>query len=221
MSKHLIPRVALVDPVLTMSAPGKVAASAGFDALAHAVESYTSLRANPLTELFSLEAIRLVGKALRAAVNDRSDLGANSEMALASLYAGIGMANAGTCAAHALAYPLGTRFHVPHGVSVAMVLASAVAYNAPASVAKHARVAEALGVITRGLSAKEAAEAASSACRQLANDIGLPTTMREFGLVEEEIERLAEEAMSITRLVINNPRPLSASHAASIYRSML
>ena len=219
VSPYLIPRVAIVDPALTLSAPAGVTAATGMDALTHAVESYTSRKATAQSELYSLEAIRLIALALRTAVHDGPNLEARRSMAIASFFAGIAIGNAGTAAVHALAYPLGGQFHIPHGVANALMLPYVLEVNCVGNLAKFADVAEAMGEPIDGLSPRDAAHAAVDACRQISIDVGIPQRMRDVNVTAEAIPGMAEQASQTARLMDNNPRKLSLKDVRAIYEA--
>jgi alcohol dehydrogenase class IV len=221
VSPHIIPDVALVDPLLTVTVPPAVTAATGLDALSHAVESYTSLNASPLTDLYGLEAVRLIGAHLRTAVANSSDLAAREGMALASLYAGIGIGNAGTNIVHALAYPLQGQHRVTHGVANSLLLPYGMEFNALSNLSKFATVAQALGEPVAGLSPRAAAARSAEACRLLSEDIGIPQKLREVGIKAEHIEALVEGAMRMTRLLVNNPRQVRPEDALAIFEKAL
>ncbi|MHB1004170.1 MAG: iron-containing alcohol dehydrogenase [Chloroflexota bacterium] len=218
VSPYCLADVAIVDPMLTVSMPPSVTAATGMDALTHAIESYTAVKATPLTELWSLESIRLIAKSLRTAVNRGGDLQARYDMALGSLTAGIALANASTGAVHALAYPLGGTYHVAHGVSNALMLPYVLEYNALADIQKFAKVAEAMGECVDGLCPRDAAMLAVDAVRQLSEDVGIPQRMRDVGVPEAAIEGFVPGAMGTTRLMDNNPRKLTEKDVLTIYR---
>jgi alcohol dehydrogenase len=190
------------------------------DALAHAVESYTSNAAHPLSEMFSLEGIHLIGKSLRSAVEKGLDLDARSDMLLGSLLAGIGLANAGVTAVHSLSYPLGGRFRVPHGVGNGLLLPAVMEYNALSLPEKFARIAGAMGEKTEGLSAKNAALLSVESVKGLARDIQVPMRLSDLGIPESAFPGMAEEALKVTRPLENNPRPVSFEDAIQVYRSV-
>jgi alcohol dehydrogenase len=219
-SPHLYPEMSVLDPELTLSLPPAVTAFTGMDALAHAIESYTSKTAHALSEMFSLEGIHLIGKSLRRAVEVGSDLDARSDMLLGSLLAGIGLANAGVTAVHSLSYPLGGRFRVPHGVGNGLLLPAVMEYNALSLPEKFARIAGAMGEKTEGLSAKNAALLAVESVRTLARDIQVPMRLGDLGIPESAFPGMAEEALKVTRPLENNPRPVSFEDAIQIYRSV-
>ncbi len=219
-SPHLYPEMSVLDPELTLSLPPAVTAFTGMDALAHAIESYTSKAAHSLSEMFSLEGIHLIGKSLRRAVEEGSNLDARSDMLLGSLMAGIGLANAGVTAVHSLSYPLGGRFRVPHGVGNGLLLPAVMEYNALFLPEKFAKIAGAMGEKTEGLSAKNAALLAVESVKSLARDIQVPMRLSDLGIPESAFPEMAEEALKVTRPLENNPRPVSFEDAIQVYRSV-
>lgn len=218
VTPYCLADVAIVDPVLTLSMPPSVTAATGMDALTHAIESYTAVKATALTEPWSLESIRLIGKSLRTAVTRGSDLQARYDMALGSLLAGIALANASAGAVHALAYPLGGTYRVAHGISNALMMPYVLEYNALSDLGKFAKIAEAMGECVQNLCPREAAMRAVHAVRQLSIDVGIPQRMRDVGVPEEAIEGFVPGAMATTRLMDNNPRKLTEKEVLEIYR---
>ncbi len=218
VSQYCLADVAVVDPLLTLSMPPSVTAATGMDALTHAIESYTAVKATPLTEPWSLESIRLIARSLRTAVTRGSDLQARYDMALGSLMAGIALANASAGSVHALAYPLGGTYRVAHGVSNALMMPYVLEYNALADIPKFAKIAEAMGECIQGLCPREAALRAVDAVRQLSQDVGIPQRMRDVGVPEEAVEAFVPGAMATTRLMDNNPRRLTEKEVLEIYR---
>jgi alcohol dehydrogenase len=221
VSPYIIPDVAIVDPLLTLSAPPAVTAATGVDALCHAVEAYTSVNASPLTDLYALDAVRLIGVHLRTAVKQGADVPARDAMARASFMAGVAIGNAGTNAVHALAYPLQGQHRVTHGVANSLLLPYVLDFNTAANLEKFGRVAEALGESIAGLPAEAAAKRAAQAARRLSQDVGIPARMREVGIRPEHVDDLVEAAMKVTRLLNNNPRPVRPEDARAIYQAAL
>lgn len=217
VSPFLLPDVSIVDPQLTIGLPPSITAATGMDALTHAIESYTSLKATYHTDMYALEAIKLISSNLRKAVWCGSDITAREKMALGSCFAGISLANAGVGAVHALAYPVGGQFHVPHGVANALLLPYVLEYNVTADVYKFAKVCEAMGENIKGLSIREAAEKAVDAVKQLSKDVAIPQKMKEVGVVKEAIDGMAKIAASNERLMGNNIRKLSEAEVKEIY----
>ncbi|HEU5318115.1 MAG TPA: iron-containing alcohol dehydrogenase [Chloroflexota bacterium] len=218
VSHRLFAQVAIVDPDLTVGVPPHITAASGIDALTHAMESYVAVRATPHTDLYALESIRLIAANLRTAVARGGDRAARYGQALGSFYAGISITNAGTGLCHAMAYPLGSAYHVPHGMANALLLPAVLEYNALGDVPKMARVAEAMGERVDGLSDREAARVGVDAVRQLCADVGLPKGLREVGVPEDALEGFVEGALSAQRLITNNPRVPDAQAVLRIYR---
>lgn len=219
VSDYIRARVAVVDPDLTMGLPAKPTAYSGMDALCHAVEAYTSVNANPVSDMYALEAIGLVAENLRAAVFQGSNKEARTSMAAASLYAGIAFANAGVTAVHALAYPLGARYHVPHGLANAILLPGVMHFNLPGNLRRFAVVADALGV---GMSAELLRDKALLGVQEveaLSSDVGIPARLRDLGVEEEALAPMAQEASLISRLLSNNPRPMDSESIRKVYES--
>ncbi len=221
ISHHTIPNIAIVDPMLTLSAPPDLTAATGLDALCHAIESYTAVNATPLTRPFAREAILLISRHLRKAVFSGDNIEAREGQALGSLYAAISLANSGSNAVHALAYPLQGVLRIQHGVANSLLLPYVVTFNMLGDIPRFAEIARFMGIPTSHLSPREAAEMGANACRQLSQDIGIPQSLREIGVGEEHIEDLVEGALGVKRLLLNNPRPISRNQIEAIYRQAL
>lgn len=219
VSDYLLPDVALVSPVMTLTCPRSVTAASGVDALVHAVESYLSVNASPITDAIALGAIKLIAKALPKAYANPANLQAREDMATASLMAGMAFGNAGVGAVHALAYPLGGRFNIAHGVSNALLLPYVMEWNKMACVERFRDIAEAMGVRVADLSDKDAADQAVKAMADLCAAVDIPSGMRSFNVPEDAIPAMAEEASKIDRLMRNNPRKLTAADIEKIYRA--
>ena len=219
VSGHLYPDVALVDPALAVSLPPKVTAYTGVDALTHAVEAYTNRHAQPFIDTLALTAIRLIGENLRQAVAAGDDIRARYNMALASLYGGMCLGSVNTAAVHALAYPLGGTFDVPHGVANSLLLPYIMEFNRVGNEQKYANIAASLGADIEGLTGRQAAERSVSAVRELCSDVGIVSRMRDLGIPAGAIDEMAEAAMKVTRLLSNNPRDVNSEDARQIYRS--
>lgn len=217
VSDKLYPTVALVDPELTISLPPATTAYTGIDALTHAIEAYTNKFSQPFVDTFALESIHLVGKYLRRAVNCGKDLEARYNMALASLYGGMCLGSVNTAGVHALAYPLGGTFDIPHGVANSLLLPYVMEFNLISNLEKYANIATALGEKVTGLSLRETAEYSVKAVFQLSKDIGIISKMRELNIPEDIIDDMAESAMKVTRLLNNNPRKITSDDARKIY----
>jgi alcohol dehydrogenase len=216
-SPHLYPELALLDPELTLSLPPAPTAQTGLDALCHAIESYTSVTASPLSELISLQAIMLIAENLRTCVHDGKNLAAREKMLLGSLYAGMGLANAGVTAVHSLSYPLGGKYGVGHGLANTMMLVAVMGFNLPAALDKFTDIAEAMGECVDGLPVREAAYLALEAVEALIEDCGIHSTLAEFGIKETDFPALADVAMNVARPLENNPRKVTKDDAIAMY----
>ena len=219
VSDYLLPDVALVSPLMTLTCPRSVTAASGVDALVHAIEAYLSVNASPITDAIALGAIKLIVKALPKAYANPSSLQAREDMATASLMAGMAFGNAGVGAVHALAYPLGGRFNIAHGVSNALLLPYVMEWNKLACVERMRDIAEAMGVRVAQLSDKDAADLAVKAMADLCAAVEIPSGLRSFNVPEDAIPAMAEEASKIERLMRNNPRKLTAADIEKIYRA--
>jgi alcohol dehydrogenase class IV len=215
-----IPRVALVDPSLLAKLPSKMVASTGMDALCHAIEAYTSQAGQFLSDAFSLRAIELIGRHLRPAVANGNivDL---SGMAMASTLAGLGFNNTRTTLVHAMSHAVTAHAQVPHGVANAILVRYVMEFNLIGNPEKHADIAAALGEDTDGLSPIEAARLAVDAVRALADDVGIPQSLREVGVTDSLVESLADGAMKATVGIAMNPRRPTRQDVVALYRKAL
>ncbi|UXJ52324.1 iron-containing alcohol dehydrogenase [Pseudomonas citronellolis] len=221
VSPYLLPDLALLDADLTLGLPPAVTAATGIDAMVHAIEAYTSkLKKNPLSDLLAREALRLLARNLDAVVHDGANREARQAMLLGACLAGQAFANAPVAAVHALAYPLGGHFHIPHGLSNALVLPEVMRFNAPAAAALYAELAPLLlGERLRpgdrdGLVGQFIDELAALSPR-----CGLPSRLRDAGVPEHMLVLLASDAMQQQRLLVNNPREVGEADALAIYRA--
>lgn len=221
VSPYLLPKLAIVDPELTYTMPPSITAATGMDALVHAIESYTSTRTDEINKAVALQAIKLINKSLRKAVYNGSDRIARANMSYGSLLAGISLANAGVGAVHALAYPLGGKFKVAHGVANSVLLPYVMEYNAVSDLDAFCEITEALDIPVRNLSKRQVVDEFVSYLKQFVKDLGIPTTMKAFGVTKEDIPKMAEEASKIDRLLSNNPRKLTLKDIEEIYFNAL
>ncbi|GAA3849622.1 iron-containing alcohol dehydrogenase [[Pseudomonas] carboxydohydrogena] len=217
VSPVLLPDWAVLDAELTLGLPAHVTAATGIDAMVHAIEAYTSKRLkNPMSDALAREALRLLGGNIRTVCRDGANIEARHNMLFGSMLAGMAFANAPVAAVHALAYPVGARFHVAHGLSNSLVLPQVLQFNAPAAEAHYARIAD---ILVPGRSNGAASLVAWLA--ELPVELGLPTRLRDVGIKESDLDALAEDAMKQTRLLINNPREMTHTDALGIYRAAL
>jgi len=217
ISDHLIPTVAIVDPVLTVSCPPGETAAAGLDALVHNVEAFISVHATIHTDSLTRQGVELVGKSLRTAVFDGEDIEARDEMSIAALLGGIGYGNAGLGAVHARAYPIPSRYPTPHGPALAIMLPWVMEKLMLAGRGYFGELGQALGEPMTGLSPREQADRTVMAMRQLIRDIELPEYISDLGVEPDKLERLADEAMQHSRLLGNAPRRLNRHDVLAIY----
>lgn len=217
-SPYLYPELALLDPELTRSLPPHATATTGIDALCHAIESYTSVNASPMSEMVSLEAIGLISDNLRTAVHDGENLEAREAMLLGSLYAGLGLANAGVTAVHSLSYPLGGKYGVSHGLANTIMLPRVMAFNLPGAREKFVDIAETMGEKVDDLPIREAAYLAVAAVESLIEDCGVLTTLEELEIPEKDFPALAKAAMTVARPLANNPCRMTLEDMVEIYQ---
>jgi len=217
VSPYLIADAAYVDPLLTMTVPPAVTAATGLDALTHCIEAYTNKFAHPIIDLYALEGVRLIGKNLERAVKSGKDAHARENMALASLYGGLCLGPVNTAAVHALAYPLGGEFHIAHGISNAVLLPYIMDFNLQEQPKKYANIALALGVPPAS-STLETAHLGVEKIRQLAASCDVPLKLSILGIPQDALERMADSAMTVTRLLKNNPREMTRDDALHIYQ---
>ncbi|BAN48701.1 iron-containing alcohol dehydrogenase [Metapseudomonas resinovorans] len=221
ISPLLLPDLAILDAELTRGLPAQVTAATGIDAMVHAIESYTSkYLKNPISDCLAREALRLLSANLHQVCRDGTDLEARENMLLGACLAGMAFANSPVAAVHALAYPLGARFHIPHGLSNSLVLEPVVRFNLEAAAPLYAELAE---IVLPGLAGDVPARANALAeyLGGLAGDLGLPTRLGQLGIGEADLDELAVDAMKQSRLLANNPREMSFDDARAIYRQVL
>lgn len=220
-SPILLPDVALLDPDLTLGLPAPITAATGIDAMVHAIEAYTSaLKKNPMSDLLAREALRLLAANLDEAVHNGSNREARQAMLLGACLAGQAFANAPVAAVHALAYPLGGNFHIPHGLSNALVLPQVLRFNVSAATTHYGELAPIiLGDRLRTDDPSTYAEQLIEEFEQMSARVGLPTRLRDAGVPEEMLPQLAKEAMLQQRLLVNNPREVTEADALAIYQA--
>jgi len=213
----LYPEVALLDPELTLSLPPHVTATTGIDAFTHAIESFTSTQAHPISDMYAMEAMKLISANLAKAYAHGGNLEARTNMLLGSLLAGKGLATAGVGLVHAMAYPLGGMFGIPHGLANAVLLPYVLQYNLIGNPEKYARVAAIMGCDTKGMTIKEAARCTVEAVFELNMEVGIPSTLAELEIPADQIPEMARIAMTVTRPVENNPRKPTLDEVIGVY----
>lgn len=218
VSHCLLPDVAIVAPEMTKTCPASITAASGIDAFVHALEAYISVNASPITDALAEKALKLIFNSLVHAYNNGENLSAREDMATGSLMAGLAFGNAGVGAVHALAYPLGGRFHLSHGMSNAVMLPHVLKVNAPFCQDKLYCVAKLLKVCERHHSKEEAVKLLLGAIEKLCRDVDIPNSLTHFNISPTCVGELAEEASKVTRLLRNNPKQLSIKEIEDIYR---
>lgn len=221
VAPQLYADLAILDAELTLGLPAMVTAATGIDAMVHAIEAYTSRhKKNPLSDLLARKALSLLSANLIHACENGANLAARQAMLLGAMLAGQAFSNAPVAAVHALAYPIGGMFHVPHGLSNSLVLPHVLRFNAPEAAGLYAELAEV--VVPQASGSEEArAEALVIAMQQFAIIAGIERTLQQVGIQESDLDRLADEAMLQTRLLGNNPRPVTRADARAIYAAAL
>ncbi len=220
INSHLMyPDVALLDPELTLSLPPQPTATTGIDALTHAIEAYTSLQSNPMSDMVAKNAIALIGTNLRHVMNDGQNRQARYNMLLGSLMGGLALASAGVGACHALAYPLGAFFDIPHGLANAVLLPYIMEYNMESADTKYALVGSLMksGALADGVEASS--RSGVQVVRKLTQDVGIPQSLKDLGIPESAIQDMAKMAMTVARPLENNPRKVTKDDAIKIYES--
>ena len=221
VSPLLLPDMAILDADLTLGLPGSVTAATGIDAMVHAIESYASISPNnnPISRGLARRALQLLGANIREAVFNGGNRDARAAMLLGSLLAGQAFANSPVAAVHALAYPIGGHFHVPHGLSNALVLKHVLCFNLPAARDVYAEIAADAFPELMEIQASERAQAFIDALSDLGRELKIPQTLREVGIPRSALSLMAHDAMKQTRLLVNNPRPLAEQDALAIYEA--
>ena len=219
ISPFLVPDLVIVDPALTKGVPPAVTAETGIDALCHCIEAYTNNFAHPLIDLYALEGVRLIAGSLLKAYHDGADMQARTDLSIGSYYGGLCLGPVNTSAVHALSYPLGGEFHIPHGLANAILLPAVFEFNAPADPIKHAHIAAAIGVDS-SLPQTEMIRLVVEKLTELLFACNVPTKLSALGIDKSNIDGLATKAMGVQRLLKNNPRELTLEDAKSIYHKL-
>ena len=217
---EMIADYVILDVDMVRRLPRKIAAATGVDALAHAIECFTSTKANPFSDLYALQALDMILNHILQACDDPEDTAAKSSVQIASFYAGIAIASSGCTAVHALSYPLGGRYHIAHGVSNAILLAPVMRFNEPAC---RERFAEAYDRCIRGgaVTAEEKSAALIARLEEIVRHLDIPSSLAEFGVGSEDLPDLVAGGMEAKRLLVNNRREVTPADAAEIYRQIL
>ncbi|MET0170505.1 MAG: iron-containing alcohol dehydrogenase, partial [Aliihoeflea sp.] len=221
-SAVILPDIAILDAELTLGLPPAITAATGIDAMVHAIEAYASKNANnnPLSKMLAREALRLLGANIEKVIANGKDAEARGAMLLGSMLAGQAFANSPVAAVHALAYPIGGTFHIPHGLSNALVLPHVLRFNAPDAAHLYAEIA---ADCFPALAGEDGAQGRCAALIEeltaLSKRIGLPARLRDVGIGEDALPKMASDAMKQQRLLVNNPRAVTEADALTIYKA--
>ena len=220
VNPSMISDYVILDSIMIKKLPRKIAAATGVDALAHAIECFTSNKANPFSDIFALKALDMILNNIEKACDSPDAMAEKNAMQIASFYAGVAITASGTTAVHALSYPLGGKYHIAHGVSNAILLAPVMRFNEPAI---RERLAEAYDTCIRG-NAKNTEETSAAMIKRLeeiVKHLDIPVSLTEFGVPAEDLEILVKSGMQVTRLLNNNMRKVTEEDARNIYKEVL
>lgn len=221
VNSNFIPDYVILDAEMTIKLPPSVTAATGVDAFCHAIECYISKKANPFSDMYALKAINLISKNLRKAYTDGSDVSARENMLLAAFYGGLCIASSSTVAVHALSYPLGGKYRIPHGVSNAILLPFIMEYNADHVLDKFRDVAIAMEINIENRSKEEIGKLVVEEIFNLTKDLNIPNSLKEYGITSEDLDGLVEAAAGVTRLLDNNPKIMSKEDIRNIYMKLM
>jgi alcohol dehydrogenase class IV len=221
VSQYLYPEIALLDPELTIGLPPQITAATGMDALIHAIEAYTSINSNELSDMFAIKAIEYIYPNIRTAFSNGSNMEAREKMLTGSMFAGIAFANAGVTAVHAFAYPIGAEFHIPHGVANTIMFPYVMEFNFIGNLDRFAFLANLFGEKIDNMSNRDAALKFVESIKNLAYDLNVPQKLSNFKVRDKDIPELAKGVMKVTRLLKNNPRIITYEDAVEIYKKAL
>lgn len=210
----------ILDARMIKNLPRKIAASTGVDALAHAIECFTSNKANPFSDIFALQALDMILNNIEKACDDPNAMDAKTNMLIASFYAGVAITASGTTAVHALSYPLGGKYHIAHGVSNAILLAPVMRFNEDACVERLAMAYDRCfdGNLEK---AEDKSHAVIKRLEEIVKHLDIPTSLSEFGVPSDDLEVLVEAGMQVTRLLNNNMKKVTADDARNIYKQVM
>ena len=222
VNTEMIADAVILDAEMIRKLPRKIAAATGVDALAHAIECFTSKKANPFSDTFALEALDLILNNIEQACDEPEAFEAKNKMLIGAFYAGIAITASGTTAVHALSYPLGGKYHIPHGVSNAMMLVPVMKFNEPVC---RERFAEAYDRVAHGenraLSVEEKSAWMIRRLDEIVNHLEIPTSLKEYGVPMEDLEILVSSGMEVQRLLVNNMREVKAEDARRLYLEIM
>lgn len=223
VNENMIADYVILDARMIKNLPRKIAAATGVDALAHAIECYTSKKANPFSDTFALEALDMILNNIIPACDDSEAMDAKNKMQIAAFYAGIAITASGTTAVHALSYPLGGKYHIAHGVSNAILLAPVMRFNAPACQDRLANAYDRCchDAVKTCTTVEEKSAWIIEKLEHIVRHLEIPTSLKEFGVPESDLDGLVEAGMQVQRLLVNNLRPVTAEDARKLYLEIM
>lgn len=221
VSDEMIADYVILDAVMIKKLPRKIAAATEIDALSHAIECYTSNKANPFSNMFALEALDLIMNNIEEACNNPDAMEAKNLMLIASFYAGVAIATSGTTAVHALSYPLGGMYHVPHGVSNAIMLMPVMRFNEPACRELFAKAYDRVSRSNPDLSVEAKSDWMLNRLQEILVNLDIPTNLKDYNVPETDLEILVESGMDVKRLLVNNMREVTSADARALYLEVL
>ncbi|MGL5433955.1 MAG: iron-containing alcohol dehydrogenase [Lachnospiraceae bacterium] len=222
VNPEMIPDAVILDAQMIRKLPRSIGAATGIDALAHAIECYTSNKANPFSDTFALEALDLIMNHIEQACDNQDDMEAKNKMLIAAFYAGVAITASGTTAVHALSYPLGGKYHIPHGVSNAMMLVPVMKFNEPVCRQRFARVYDRVAHDgDRTLSETEKSAWVIRRLDDIVRHLDIPVSLQTYGVPREDLEILVASGMAVQRLLVNNMREVTADDARALYLQVI
>ena len=221
VSKKIIPDCVVLDPLMTTGLPPALTASTGMDAFCHAIECYISIKANPVSDSFAIRAIKLIWKSIRKVYSNGSDMDARLDMLLGSFFAGLALSTSGGTAIHAMSYPIGGRYRVPHGVANAILLPHLMKFNLDTIELKLAALTADMKLSDNAISDKARAEMFVEDIYSLVCYLNIPENFKHYKIPESDIDVLAQAAFAIKRLMDNNPRKMDIEDIKNIYKRLL
>lgn len=221
VNSNFIPDYVILDAEMTLKLPPSVTAATGVDAFCHAIECFISKKSNPFSDMYALKAINLISKNLRKAYTDGTDISARENMLLAAFYGGLCIASSSTVAVHALSYPLGGKYRVPHGVSNAILLPFIMEYNADHVLDRFKDVAIAMELDIENKSDEEIGDLVVEEIFNLTKDLNIPNNLKDYGITLEDLDGLVEAAAGVTRLLDNNPKEMNKEDIRNIYLKLM
>ncbi|MEG1391199.1 MAG: iron-containing alcohol dehydrogenase, partial [Angelakisella sp.] len=224
VNENMIADYVILDARMIKKLPRKIAAATGVDALAHCIECYTSNKANPFSDMYALEGLDLILNNIEKACDDPDAMDEKNRMQMAAYYGGLAITASGTTAVHALSYPLGGKYHIPHGVSNAILLAPVMRFNS-----QHPNVRQRLATVydrcchqqKSCTTVEQKSSWVVARLERIVNHLDIPTSLKEFGVCTEDIDGLVEAGMQVQRLLVNNMRPVTSEDARKLYLEIM